>query len=335
MHIPEKLLEMLGQRENHGLALIGNIGSLPIPELSLGKSGCIRRASDDEAAHLWMAMRSLQPADLVTSRNPFETKVVQRSFIIEGKDATFNDLAPLESAQFRYHVLQYPELAASEGMLENASLLTEFPLFVLYGVTATGGKNQGWGPTRNAARFFMETDRSDVYFRELSETWCSEIGHVYSTLSSHDSATIPLVESLEEYRALQDIESHPRMLFLGLFTLLEKLLTHKPNPEDRYDSLTRQIRVKMTLLNPRFIRPLAYPGVGAVSALNEKQSKDLWKDLYSLRSTIAHGDTPNFKNELKRLVALSTAEAFLRCALRAVMRQALEEPRLLADLRNC
>lgn len=335
MHLPDRLLEILRQRPNHGLALIGNIEHLGTTEISLAPGTCIRRATPEEAEHLWKALLSLRPGDLVTNRNPFETKIVQKSLRIEDKLVKINDVASLDASLHRYHLLEYPELSSTEHLLENASILTTAHLFVLYGVTATLDKNQDWGPTRHVSRFFAETDRSDLYFVETTDAWIEDLRVVYSKLSTYDNSLIPLAETLDEYRALQTIEEHPRMLFLGLFTLLEKLLTHKPNPEDRYDSITRQIRTKMTLLAARFRNSLEYSGVGTIGDLGENHLKNLWNDLYSLRSAIAHGDSPDFKKELKRLGDLTKAESFLRGALRAVMRQALDEPRLLADLRNC
>ena len=53
------------------------------------------------------------------------------------------------------------------------------------------------------------------------------------------------------------------------------------------------------------------------------------------RSSLAHGDAPDFKKDLHVLVSPDVAMALLRSAMKAVVRLALVEPRLIADLREC
>ena len=61
----------------------------------------------------------------------------------------------------------------------------------------------------------------------------------------------------------------------------------------------------------------------------------LWTRLYEYRSAVAHGATPNFEGRLKCLRDHATALEFISCATVALMRQALEEPDLIADLKAC
>ncbi len=57
--------------------------------------------------------------------------------------------------------------------------------------------------------------------------------------------------------------------------------------------------------------------------------------MYRLRSAIAHGDTPDFKKVLKSLKDRTNARSLLIRTVRAIARQALLEPQLVADLREC
>jgi hypothetical protein len=61
----------------------------------------------------------------------------------------------------------------------------------------------------------------------------------------------------------------------------------------------------------------------------------VWEKLYGLRSAVAHGQKPDFEDDLQMLRNFRTAETFVRAAVRSVMRQSLIEPRLVADLRDC
>jgi hypothetical protein len=57
--------------------------------------------------------------------------------------------------------------------------------------------------------------------------------------------------------------------------------------------------------------------------------------MYGYRSSLAHGDAPNFDGELRTLGSHDNALNLMRQTVKAVIRQALIEPQLLADLREC
>jgi hypothetical protein len=61
----------------------------------------------------------------------------------------------------------------------------------------------------------------------------------------------------------------------------------------------------------------------------------VWSKMYAYRSCLAHGSLPDFNGELKTLVNPRLASDLLKSAVKAVVRQCLIEPRLLADLRDC
>lgn len=121
------------------------------------------------------------------------------------------------------------------------------------------------------------------------------------------------------------------MRTLGYFGIIESLLTHKPDLKDPSDSIGRQIRGKMNLLNSRFKRPLPYSEL-----LGDLPSDDIWKALYEFRSCAAHGTKPNFsKGLLSKLKTADYAMRLTRLAAVATMRHALDEPRLVRDLKLC
>lgn len=116
---------------------------------------------------------------------------------------------------------------------------------------------------------------------------------------------------------------------LGVFAVIESILTHAP--VDRGDSLTRQIKAKMNLLNARFSKPLDYSVFGG-----SPKSDSIWSKLYSFRSAIAHGGEPTFDSgDLQVLKDQRTTVTFLDGAAKALLRHALKEPELIRDLQAC
>ena len=114
------------------------------------------------------------------------------------------------------------------------------------------------------------------------------------------------------------------------FSILESMITHAPDPKDPYDSLTRQVRQKMLLIGRRCLIPVPY------DVFDTGASPDtLWTRLYEYRSKIAHGAPTDFSDKLQCLKNSEAALAFVARATVSVMRQALEEPDLITDLRAC
>jgi hypothetical protein len=115
---------------------------------------------------------------------------------------------------------------------------------------------------------------------------------------------------------------------LGLFMVLEMLLTHNPNDKEVGDSLSHQICTKVALLEGRLASPLNYDTFGAGA-----KSDTIWKKLYAFRSAIAHGGSADFKGALKTLQSPEVAIAFLGEASAHILRHALNEPLLFDSLK--
>ena len=166
-------------------------------------------------------------------------------------------------------------------------------------------------------------------FVNVSEENAHEIAALYSQLQQIDSR-LPDVRSLA--RRIGDLKSLPSLsslIFLGYFGVLESLLTHNPKPSDPYDSITRQVKSKIALLNNRWTAKIDYAPFG--SAVPDK----VWTKMYSYRSLLAHGGTADFSGELACLVSHAQALGLIKQTVKAVIRHALAEPQLLLDLREC
>jgi hypothetical protein len=165
----------------------------------------------------------------------------------------------------------------------------------------------------------------------LDEPVIQQIGTVHEGIRRIGQSFPQVRRAIARYYNLDFVgERAPaRSLYvLGLFSVIESLLTHEPSGE--HDSLGHQIRTKMLLLNRRFNTPLDFSvfGAGAVPAT-------VWSKLYAFRSIIAHGKEPDFSSKLQLLKDARTATAFLDSAAKALLRQGLVEPELILDLQDC
>src|SRR5262249_35465589 len=139
----------------------------------------------------------------------------------------------------------------------------------------------------------VEALRSDDgLFCSVTSSNVQEIVAINSKLRSSDPKTKQLVMQLQ---ILKGLPHRSPLRFLGYFAALESVLTHAPKPDDRYDSIIRQVKKKLALLDRRFERKIDYSSFPGIT--NER----IWGLMYAYRSTIAHGGIPDFTHTLKVL----------------------------------
>jgi hypothetical protein len=133
-------------------------------------------------------------------------------------------------------------------------------------------------------------------------------------------------------RQLMDLDALPSaspLLFLGYFAILESVLTHQPKKTDTIDSITRQVKHKVILLDNRWQPRIDY------SAFSTEKPEKIWSAMYAYRSCLAHGGEPDFRKDLCVLRDHSMALKLLKQTVRNTIRYALAEPQLIFDLRDC
>jgi hypothetical protein len=175
---------------------------------------------------------------------------------------------------------------------------------------------------------FMPWD--PAFFHDVTMEDLDDLRTVHQRLQKHDSRVVEVHRFIGQVGHLKTIPAISPLRFLGYFAVLEGLITHAPDPKDSYDSITRQVKKKIALLNNRWTPRLDYGAFGGT------EPEALWTKMYSYRSILAHGGAASFQS--KRLHGLGNHENALRLlqsATKAALRFALEEPQLLADLREC
>jgi hypothetical protein len=177
------------------------------------------------------------------------------------------------------------------------------------------------------APYFGGPPRYGTAFLDIGAQQAAEIAEIQA-LAAQSDRRFNLDRHLEQLLQLKRNPQH-ELRTLGYFALLESLVTHIPEPEDPYSSITRQLKKKLTLLNRRFNHPLDY------SPFGNTPPETVWGKMYSYRSLIAHGGTPEFKGDLQLLQSPEVALKLVKDAVREVTTLALQEADLVLDLREC
>jgi hypothetical protein len=284
---------------------------------------CLRRAEPDEVATIKSVLNG---ARFRLNRDlplPYEVKVIPAAPDKAGNQSSTWE--PLSPADCRYWVITCEQTTATLHKLGYALALMKQGIEIGLEIY-TGATPNGVGfHTRDLPPF---PDR----MTELPKTITGE--DLQLAVRCYDKAEAITDEHDHILRALRqfsDLRSLPRfsdLIVIGLFSIIESLLTH--NPSGSADSLTRQISHKIPLLRKRFIRDVNYE-----SWFEQGNEKQLWKKLYAYRSMIAHGAKVELSGKLSCLKNNGTVVSFLREIVKLLLIQALEEPVLMTDLKEC
>jgi hypothetical protein len=178
-------------------------------------------------------------------------------------------------------------------------------------------------------QFVRQSHQTERLFVEIGHEQAEQIAHIHNLTQQNEAKLIDFDGYIGQLSALKELPRDSPLRFLGYFALLESLLTHAPVPTDPYDSITRQIKKKLTLLEHRLLYPIDFGEFGT-----EKHER-IWAKMYDYRSKVAHGGKPNFTNEHKLLKSHQCALNLVRETAKAVITQALREPQLILDLQEC
>ena len=232
--------------------------------------------------------------------------------------------------QWRYRVITFEAQNEQISHLSTAFHLCPDELEV--GPTFFYMKPQSWGwkgKLQDIYSFHEFTGPLHTPLLTVSVSSLKPVVEYFNHLKSVSKSYPTIKRALTTFGELHGLPRRSRFLALGYFMVLESLITH--NPEDSSDSLTRQIKTKLNLLERCFCRQL-----------DRSQFKDgitpkkLWERLYDFRSLIAHGGVIDFKTkELSALRDDESVRLFMREVVKLVLIHALEEPLLILDLQQC
>lgn len=275
------------------------------------------------AAGIPYSVQSRYESDMVSERDP------------QGREIFVSK--PLPESDWNYYVITTEDAGIANINLQFASNISDISLdFISLTFLESYGMNgKNWRLNSMLNHFMSElfdkpaTNVTESNLNELKKTYrlCRDV--VGGISGSAEFSEIQ--RALEMYDNLSLLPPNSEFHILGLFAIIEMLITHNPKLEDRGDSITHQMKSKIPLLSRRFEKPLDVNSFFCATA-----EERVWSALYKYRSSLAHGGLPDFqKGELKCLKDSEQAKAFLKVVVKSLIKHALHEPYLYRDLRNC
>lgn len=239
----------------------------------------------------------------------------------------------LPEDQWRFFVIAFEGSNSTIAEIERVLCIAPFELKI--GFTLLNGVIPGKVRPMliyQPARLFSQLHRAQrgaLPFLDLTSSEAGNLSLLLGQSSSWDEKVVNLRRVTEQMLDLDALPYGSQLLFLAYFAVLESLLTHQPRPTDTIDSITRQVKQKVLLLDNRWQPSLDYtPFHGSAPA-------NIWSKMYAYRSSLAHGAEPDFKKDLHILGDADRAFKLLKQTVEGVLRQTLKEPQLILDLRNC
>ena len=135
------------------------------------------------------------------------------------------------------------------------------------------------------------------------------------------------------FRNLSDLRRIPEssdLIIVGLFSILESLITHAPRLSESLDSINHQITNKIILLHKKYTRPIVLS-----EYFTHANEDKIWKKIYGFRSAVAHGTAVSFDKDYQMLKSRDAVIAFVRDNVKELLRVALADPAFMFDLRKC
>lgn len=298
--------------------------------IELAPGSFLNRATDEQQKRLKEALSSIVgTSNWLRPESWYECETIHE----QNPGGGSSHQEPLPESEWRYYVVSTPDNGLTNINLQLASNISEVPLD-LTGLCFYLNGGQGWNPgiLQNHFQIFPMLPARRINIEALSdvtEVYGSFMGITGGVTGNTDFPEIQ--RAMQLYDSLRQLPRHSEFHVLGLFAIIEMLITHNPKLEDRGDSITHQMQSKIPLLSRRFKRALDFQ-----SFFPNGSEKKVWTAMYGYRSAVAHGGVPDFQSaDLRILKDSETSLAFLRAAVRALLRHSLIEPQLYRDLRSC
>jgi len=261
---------------------------------------------------------------------PYESNIIQEKKTNAGASWSYE---PIKSQKdFKYYVISFKGTNEHINKLELAANLIEHDINI--GIQFLHFKSGGHGSSYNPyilSNLFSDRimGRTKVKSPTLQELL--EISNNYKLIDNLDTNHYTnIIKAVNDFHQTKMIPERTELKALSYFSIIESLLTHKPKPTDTIDSISRQIKTKMFLLNKRFQRKINYP-----SYFGQTPHEKVWNTLYDYRSSIAHGANIDFNSTFKILTSHANIQNFLRDNLKLLILYSLDDPDFLTDLKNC
>lgn len=302
---------------------------------SLGQGWELRKATDEELAQFKPVFEhhyNSSTFNMSRTPPPHEAKIVASG---TGRHLEWG---LLQQSEWRYWTVHRtdPDGLSADGLVEALSL-SDDEIFVDYWPNGSPDPlPSGASRIGNAtamSRFFHDVVGWD---NEPETPDLDELRALVSLRAEFDETKYPAIHRmLKLFSYTTEIHERSRQKFLAHLAIIEGLLTHQPGPQDRYDTITQQLKRNIILLGNRMP---AQQKLGLDTFGTTSPDKVIGK-LYNYRSAIAHGGDPDsqldiFKHKWPAPLTTLKLHRFGRTLTCRLLIAALREPRLVTDLKG-
>ena len=310
---------MKTQAEKYAFAM--NVSELEKDEFVIAPGHVLRRATQNEIETIRRIMKQITvgPAPSVPA--------TQMHWEHEPPASGSGPYKPLPPDKLRYFVMtfqgSYPQIQEFQQAADISIRELELNLWIMDG-------DKEWRCQAPVRLFhLLHPSPFGRLCKPFSISDAAELSSIYFRLKVHNGRLFDIERTVSEIAQLKEIDQGSHLVVLGYFAMLEAMLTHLPKPSDPYDSITRQIKNKLALLDNRWSPRIDYSPFGGT------KPEKVWEKMYSYRSAIAHGTKPDFGSDLRVLRGPDVVFSLVKETVKSIARFALLDPQLLQDLKNC
>jgi hypothetical protein len=302
----------------------------PVPfDLIDGHS--FRAATDQEVIAIQKRLDAVSLHGMPMGGIPYKQVVKEEKY--EGGSYYHKEDLPRD--KWKYWVIAFDGLSYLIDEIQRAAILLPTDLDIGLTLLFSGANQQGdligWtSMPLHLVEKYSDVNEHTKNAKKVSVVELTKIREYYTRISRLPPEAFFVKQAIVNYYTVRAIPSKSELRVVGYFAIIESLITHAPRLSETLDSINHQIVNKLILLRKRFERPIALKTY-FLDAGEEK----IWKLLYSYRSCLAHGETPDFKTKLQVLKSHDNVILFLKEIIKELIIYGLKEYVFLSDLKKC
>ncbi|WP_405149943.1 hypothetical protein OG308_09225 [Nocardia salmonicida] len=318
-----------------GIVLNDLSAELDFP-VEMGNGWSMDRATPGEVEHIRRELHSIGRITRGTSNTDFSF-LPYESRIVTGPGGSLQRDWTLPREEWRYTVVRI-----------NSNMLGEFwKLTQALRISEADIHIGGWINTTPGEKAYSTSIHHiecihylDVFGKGKGDTQVPDLTQAQEVVSLRwqlDEVQFPeIARALALFLQFDQIPDNFDAKLLGHFTVLESLLSHQPDPNDPVDSISKQLRRNLILLDHRM------PNGQNLGLANFRDAtpKQVISQLYAVRSAAAHGG--DNQKPLQWINSrkpgdwglLGTVHQFVERVTSRVLVAALKEPQLITDLKG-
>lgn len=198
--------------------------------------------------------------------------------------------------------------------------------------------NKLGGSPFHCLRILTENSKVTV----IQKTNYDRLKEIIITRKNFNDEKYPTISKALRMFREHDINRENSLKHLGYFTIIESILSHAPAANDSLDSISRQLKRNLILLDNRMHNDYNL----MLDKFNGVNPEKLISKLYSYRSCIAHGNNSEeeidwffangkyFESNFDFMNKKNLLSWYLRKIVQRVLFQAIIEPQLVTDLKG-